>query len=232
MGLDHRFVNVREDLGSGISYVEIRDDLDGLAPTGRCRRDFHRLLLILLDTYDRLAQPTVHVWIARQVLAHGIAHAREFAFYDALLGFTTRSQQHLAISRAEALMCVSDRVRGESQPSCQYTRSGLDRLVGGVSCKVHRHDQKNQQDPSRHRRPGRESQQACHGHVSARLGSWMEGRRSLGRRCGSMLLSNGPHSRDDTEETSSRSELQSNTKGYVLDRCVPTSARSRSVRGT
>src|SRR5258706_1025304 len=128
MGLDHRFVDVRQDLGSGISYVEIRDDLDRLAPTGRFRRDFHRLLLILLDTYDRLAQPSVHVWIARQVLAHGIAHAREFAFYDALLGFTTRSQQYFAISRAETLMCMSDRVRGEPQPSCQHTRSGVDRL--------------------------------------------------------------------------------------------------------
>ena len=69
-------------------------------PAGRFGWDFHGLLLVLLDTLDRLAQPAMHVRIARQVLAHGVSHAREFALDDALLGFTTRGQQHLAIARA------------------------------------------------------------------------------------------------------------------------------------
>jgi hypothetical protein len=55
--------------------------------------------MVLFYPQDRPAQPSVHFWIARKVLAYGVAHARELAFDDALLGLTARGEQNRSISR-------------------------------------------------------------------------------------------------------------------------------------
>ena len=48
---------------------------------------------------------------------------------------------NLTIARGETLMCVSDGMRSEPQPSRQYSRSRMDRLVGRCPRKVQRSDE-------------------------------------------------------------------------------------------
>src|ERR1700675_4756263 len=119
MRLDQRFMNIGEDLSSGVARVELGHDSDRLGPAWRFGWDVHRLFLVLLNPQDRPAQPEVHLGIARKVLAYGVAHARELAFDDALLALTARREQNRPISRHKTLLCLSDGMRSQPQPSRQ-----------------------------------------------------------------------------------------------------------------
>jgi hypothetical protein len=88
----------------------------------------------------------MHLGVTRKVLAYGVSHARELALDYALLGLTTRREQNRSISRREMLLCMSDGVRSEPQPSRQGSASRMDGLVGGIPRKVERSHDENQQD--------------------------------------------------------------------------------------
>src|SRR5437762_707235 len=156
--LDHRFVNVGEDVGAGIARIELGDDLDRLRPTRRLWRHFHRFLLILLDADDRFTQAAVHVRIVRQILARGIRNARKLAFHHSLLGVASGIEQHLAIACGETFLSVRDRMRGQAKPARQRARDRVDRLVSGVPRQVQRGYQQHQQDCCRQYWPGRDRQ--------------------------------------------------------------------------
>src|SRR5712675_760211 len=113
MRLDHRLMNVCQNLSSRVACVELGHDPDRVGPAGRLGWDFCRLLLVLSDPEDRLTQPALHLWIARQVLAYRFAHAREFAFDNALLRLAARREQDRAIARHETLLRVSDGMRSK-----------------------------------------------------------------------------------------------------------------------
>ncbi len=52
----------------------------------------------------------MHVRIVRQVLAHRVANSYELPLDDALFGFSSSRQQHIAIARREPGFCVRYRV--------------------------------------------------------------------------------------------------------------------------
>ena len=95
--------------------VELRDDLDGFDPRRRLGRHFRRVLMIVLDPRDRLAQRALQPRIADEVAMDAIADAHELALDDALLRFAARREQDLVVALHELLLGRRDGLHGESQ---------------------------------------------------------------------------------------------------------------------
>ncbi len=75
----------------------------------------------------------MHVGVAGQVLAHRVGDACKLTLDDALLGFAACREQHLAVTRREALLPAHDPVRGDPQSARQRAGRRQQQLMGRSS---------------------------------------------------------------------------------------------------
>ena len=76
--------------------------------------------------------------VVREILAHRLVHAIEFALDDALLGFAAGREQYVAVAQVQVMPAFGNHCRRYPEGPGQGPRASTNRVMGGASGEIQR----------------------------------------------------------------------------------------------